>query len=174
MAKTKEQKKEMVLSLQEKVDGAKSAVLFNYKGLKVKEIEELRRNLREKGVEVGVVKNTLLKIVLKQKGIEIANEDFDKPMAVAFGHEDEVAAAKEISGFAKKHEALEVLGGILENKMISASAVNQLAQLPSREELYAKLVGSIASPLSGLVNVMSGNIRGLVNVINAYKDKKAV
>lgn len=171
MPKTKEQKEQLLAGLNDKLQSAKSAVLVDYKGLKVNETEELRQILREKQIEFNVVKNTLVKIALKKQGIEFDASIFDKPVAIAFTLTDEVAPAKEINLFAKKHEALEILAGILEHKMIDASAVRQLASLPSREELLAKMVGSIASPLSGMVNVLAGNIRGLVNVINAYKSK---
>jgi large subunit ribosomal protein L10 len=172
MAKTREKKEELINSTLAKLESAKSAVIVNYKGLKVKETEELRKNLLQKGVSFNVAKNTLVKIALKKNGIEFDEEIFKKPVAIAFATTDEVAPAKEIDLFAKKHEALEILGGILESKMIDAAAVKKLASLPSREELLAKMVGSIASPLSGMVNVLAGNIRGLVNVLNAVAGNK--
>jgi large subunit ribosomal protein L10 len=173
MAKTKEKKEELINKFDEQLSVAKAAVLVDYKGLKVSETEELRKALRAKGVQFNVTKNSLVKIALKKHGIEFDAEVFKKPVAIAFAVEDEVAPAKEIDLFAKKHEAVEILGGILEKKMIDSAAVKQLASLPSREELLAKAVGSIASPLSGFVNVLVGNIRGLVNVLNALKDSKA-
>jgi len=172
MAKTREQKDQMIQSLDQKLQNMKSAVFVDYKGMKVKDISTLRRTLREKKVDFNVAKTTLLKIALEKNKIVIDQELLKKPLAVAFAMEDEVAPAKEISNFAKTNEAIEILAGLLENKEISADEVKRLAALPSREELYAKIVGSIASPLSGLVNVMAGNLRGLVNVLNAYKDTK--
>jgi len=173
MAKTRVQKESSVAALNEKLDQAKSAVLIDYKGLKVKETEELRGILRQKNVDFHITKNTLVKIALKKHGIEFDSDIFKKPIAIAFAMEDEVTPAKEINLFAKKHEVLEILGGILEKKMIDAAAVKQLASLPSREELLAKMVGSIASPLSGILNVLAGNLRGLVNILNAYKEVKS-
>jgi len=173
MPKTRAKKEELISKIESQLTEAKSAVLVNYKGLKVIETEELRNALREKGVSFNVAKNTLVKIALKKHGIAFEKGIFEKPVAIAFAVTDEVAPAKEIDLFAKKHEALEILGGILEKKMIDASAVKQLASLPSREELLAKMVGSISAPLSGMVNVLAGNIRGLVNVLNSYKEKKA-
>jgi large subunit ribosomal protein L10 len=85
--------------------------------------------------------------------------------------EDEVAPAKEITLFAKKNAAIEILGGILERKFIDDAMVRKLALLPSREQLHAQVVGTIAAPLSGLVNVFAGNMRGLVNVLNNHKEK---
>ena len=171
MPKTKEYKAKVVDTLTEHLQQSKSAVLVGYKGLKVTETEELRNKLREKNIHFHVTKNTLFKIALSKTGIKVAPELLDKPMAIAFAMEDEVAPAKEIDLFAKQHEAIEILGGILENEFIDERAIKQLASLPSKEELYAKVVGSIASPLSGMVNVLAGNIRGLVNVLGQYRDK---
>lgn len=173
MTKTREQKENLVTGLNKKLDQAKSAVLIDYKGLKVKETEELRNILRGKNVDFHITKNSLVKIALKKHGIEFDANIFKKPVAIAFAMEDEIVPAKEINLFAKKHEALEILGGILEKKMIDAIAVKQLASLLSREELLAKMVGSIASPLSGMVNVLAGNLRGLINILSAYKGAKS-
>lgn len=173
MAKTKAQKEEQLNRLNEKVAGMKSAVIVEYKGLKVKETEELRNNLRKNDVDFHVAKATLAKMALKNQGIEIDETVFDKPFAIAFAMKDEVAGAKEIDAFTKKNEVLQVLGGILEGKFIDAAAVKRLAALPSREQLLGQLVGTIAAPMSGMVNVLAGNMRGLVNVLNARKDKIA-
>lgn len=172
MAKTKEQKTEIIDKITKELNEAKSAVLIDYKGLKVKDSEDLRKLLRAKGATLNVAKNTLVKIALKKEGIEFDESIFKKPVAIAFSKDDEVAPAKEISLFAKKNEAVEILGGILEKKMIDGESVKRLAELPSKEELLAKAVGSIASPLSGMVNVLSGNLRSLVNVLKNIEKAK--
>lgn len=171
MAKTKVQKEKMISDLDQKISDMKSAVLIDYRGMKVKEIEELRGLLRAQKVSFNVSKNTLTKIALKKNGIEFDEGIFKKPVAIAFAMNDEVAPAKEISLFAKKNEAIEILGGILERKFIDETMVKQLATLPTKEQLIGKLVGTIAAPLSGMVSVFAGNIRGLVNVLNAHKEK---
>lgn len=171
MAKTKEQKTQIIEQIALELKEAKSAVLIDYKGLKVKDSEELRTLLRSKGATLSVAKNTLVKIALKKEGISFNEEIFKKPVAIAFSKEDEVAPAKEISLFAKKNQAVEILGGILESKMIDADSVKRLAELPTKEELLAKAVGSIASPLSGMVNVLAGNIRSLVSVLKNIETK---
>lgn len=171
MAKTREQKEKLLSSLEDKVARMKSAVIVDYKGLKVKDTEDLRNKLREKGVLFNISKNSLTKIVLTKHGIEFDENVFKKPVAVAFAMEDEIAPAREIALFAKTNEALEILGGILEKKYIDDKMVKRLAALPTREELRGRLVGTIAAPLSGMVTVLSGNIRGLVNVLNAHKEK---
>jgi len=173
MPKTKEYKSELVDKLTSKIKEAKSAVLVDYKGLKVKDISNLRNRLRESQVDFNVTKNTLFKIVLKKEGIEFDQALFDKPLAVAFSFGDEVSPAKEITLFAKDHETMAIVGGILEKKMIDAEMISRLAKLPSREELLAKAVGSISAPISGFVNVLAGNIRSFVNVLNGIREKKA-
>ncbi|OQB05560.1 MAG: 50S ribosomal protein L10 [bacterium ADurb.Bin212] len=172
MPKSKDTKEKLVAGLFEDFDKAKSAVLVDYKGLKVKESEELRKALRNESISFRVVKNSLLKIVLKEKKIEVDQEVLDKPLALAIGFQDEAVPAKAINDYAKNHEALEIVGGILENEFISESKVKQLAMLPSRQELQAKLLGTISAPMSGFVNVAAGNIRGLINVIRAKAEAK--
>lgn len=172
MAKTKEQKAQLIESLDQRIENMKSAVIVEYKGLKVKEIEELRSTLRKQKVDFNVAKNTLVRIALKKHGIEIDEGILSKPIAIAFAMEDEVAPAKEIALFAKKSEAIAILGGILEKKFIDESAVKQLASLPTREQLLGQVVGTISAPLSGFVNVMAGNMRGLVNALKALEASK--
>ena len=173
MAKTREAKAKLIDKLDQQVANMKSAVIVEYRGLKVKDIEALRNLLREKKVEFNVTKNTLVRIALRKHNVEFDEEAMKRPVAIAFAMEDEVSSAKEITLFAKKNEAVKILGGILESKAISVEAVKQLASLPTREQLLAQVVGTISAPLTGFVNVMGGNVRGLVNVMNALKEKKA-
>ncbi|MFA6081934.1 MAG: 50S ribosomal protein L10 [Patescibacteria group bacterium] len=172
MAKTKEAKNQLKDSLSDKLKRAKIAVLLKYQGLKVKDLEELRKSLRNMGIDMVVPKNSIAKISLKEQGIEVTGDAFSQPLAMIFSYDDEVKPAKEITLFAKSHEIVEILGGILENKMIDASVIKQLSTLPSREELLAKMVGSIASPLNGLVNVLSGVPRSLVNALKQIELQK--
>ncbi len=173
MAKTREQKERDLTKLVERLDTAKLAVLTDYRGLDVPAIEELRANLREKGIAFSVAKNTLLKRAASQSAKEITElEVFTGPMAVAFGY-DEVEAAKVIADFAKEHPELEVVGGIDDaGAVLSKEAVMALAKLPSREQLLAQVVGTVAAPLSGMVRVLNGNVSGLVYALQAIKDKK--
>lgn len=173
MAKTKQQKEDFIKDFKEKLDKAKSLVFVHFDGLKVKEIEELRKLFRAEKVEYVVAKKTLLKKVFEQAGIE--NYDpatFEKEVGVAFGIDDEVAPARIIQKFAKDHEALQAFGGVLENSFVGQEKVIELSKLPSKEELLAKVVGSINAPVSGFVNVLAGNLRNLVYVLSAVKDNK--
>lgn len=173
MAKTREQKERDQQRLVESLDSAKLAVLTDYRGLDVSASEELRAHLRDKGINFVVAKNTLLKRAAQLSAKEITElEIFSGPMAVAFGA-DEVEAAKVIADFAKEHPELEIVGGIDEaGAVISKEAVMALAQLPSREQLIAQVVGTVAAPLSGMVRVMNGNLSGLVYALSAIQEKK--
>jgi large subunit ribosomal protein L10 len=173
MAISKDKKEVLVAELTEKLSGSKAVVFTDFRGLTVEELEEVRNKLRAEGISFKVVKNTLFHIAAKNAGLELTEEATGgRPVAVAFGAGDEVAPAKITNEFAKKNDKFAIIGGILEGKQITDIAVKSLANMPSREELYAKIVGSIASPMSGMVNVLSGNLRGLVNVLNAIKDTK--
>lgn len=174
MAKTKQEKESIVIQLREQLEQAKSAVIMNYKGLTVSDTEELRSNLRKNQVSFSVVKNSLLKIVFNEKKIDAGDEILDQPLAIAFGREDEIIAANQVYKFSKGHEKLEILGGIFEKGYVGKDKIIALANLPSREELYAKIVGSLAAPMSGMVNVLQGNLRGLVSILSQYKTSKEV
>lgn len=173
MPKTRSEKEKTVTTLAEKLGKMRSVIFANYEGLTVAEIQDLRKELKKEGVDYSVVKKTLLKIALKEAGKDIDPKTISGNFGTAISYEDEVAPARIMASFAKKHEALKMVAGILEDRLIPAEKVNALAKLPSKQELLAKLVGSINAPISGFVNVLAGNLRGLVNVLNAIKDNKA-
>ena len=173
MPKSKQQKTAIVKDLSDRLSKSKSLVFTKYHGLKVSEIRELRGKMQEQGADYSVVKNSLLKVAWDKSELKDAKlEKQAGPLAVAFGYEDEVAPAKLCWQFARKHKALEITGGILDKDLLTKEAVVNLAKLPSKNELIAKVVGSIGAPLSGLVNVLVGNLRGLVNVLSAIKEQK--
>lgn len=174
----KQYKIDIVQELKEKIERAQSIVFVDYKGIKVSQDTELRRRARAASVEYIVAKNRMFKIALKEAGID---EDFDEVLkgttAFAFSYEDAIAPAKLIFDFAKEttkkdKKIINIKAGCLEGKRISATEVEDLAKLPPREVLVAKLLGSLQSPISGLVNVLQGNIRNLVYVLNAIKENK--
>lgn len=173
MLLTRDKKKEIIEQLKDRLERAKSVVFTDYQGLKVSELQSLKDRLREKGIDYKVVKNTLVKIALKDKNLKIDETILDKPTAVAFGYTDEVEPNKIVYKFSKENEKLEILGGIVNKEFMDVSKVKSLALLPSREELYAKVVGSIAAPLSGFINVLQGNLRGLVSVLKQYSEQKS-
>lgn len=174
MPKTKIQKQTDLRSLEAKIKEAKSIVFASYNALGVKESEELRNQLRKEQGEMIVAKKTLLNRALKSAEIEGADaKNFDGQVAVLFSNTDEVAAAKLLKEFRKANkDKVDFAGGILEGKFINKASVIALADLPSKHELLARLVGTINAPVSGFVNVLAGNLRGLLNVVTAIKDSK--
>ena len=172
MAKTKEQKQVHVDALVADLKESKSAVIANFQGLTVQATEELRAKCRENNIKFIATKKTLLKRALSALDLDVDTKSFEGGVSVAFGLTDEVAPAKVIADFAKDNEIVTMFGGVLEGSYIDNAKVAELSKLPSKEELYARLVGSINAPVSGFVNVLAGNIRGLANVLNAIKDNK--
>lgn len=173
MPKTRKQKETVVQNLAEKLKRMRSIVFANYEGLTVKEVEELRRELAKADVTYTVVKKTLLARAMKEAGQTIDPRSITGNFGTAIAFEDEVAPARIMATFAKQHEALHLVAGVLENKLLDAPAVLALAKLPSKQELLGRAVGSIAAPLSGFVNVLAGNLRGLVYALQAIKESKS-
>ena len=174
MPKTKQQKEITIKSLVDGLKQAKAVVFANFQGLKVSESEELRRECRKNDIKVLAAKKTLVKKACEDIGL--ANVDpkvFQGGVATFMGMNDEVVAAKIVNTFAKTHDVLKIFGGTLEGKFVDASAVKNLAALPSKTELLSRLVGSINAPVSGFVNVLAGNLRNLVGVLNNIKNVKA-
>lgn len=174
MPKTKGQKKHILTDLENKISRAKSVVFANFNGLGVKENEELRAKLKSENSEYYVAKKTLLGLAYKDKDIDSLDiKNFNGQVATVFGYDDEVAPAKILDQFKKDNEdKINFIGGILEGKYIDAEKVGSLAKLPSKIELYAKLVGSINAPVSGFVNALAGNLRNLIYVLRAIEEKK--
>ncbi|MBW6431608.1 50S ribosomal protein L10 [Patescibacteria group bacterium] len=172
MAISRKKKEELVEQVAEKIKDSKSIVFADYQGLTVAEISEIRAELRRQGLEMKVIKQNIFAIAAKNAGAEIKTEDLKgHPIAYVFSP-DEVAGAKTVYDFTKKNEKFQLVGGSLEGKSLSMEELTALATMPSREELYAQVVGSIAAPLRGLVSVLGGNLRGLVSVLNQYAEQK--
>lgn len=171
--KVLEQKKQIVQELAEKVKAAQSIVLADYRGLTVEQDTELRNTLRAAGVEYKVVKNTLTSFAMKESGLEGLDTFLNGPTAMAISSTDAVAPAKVLTNFAKKFEKFELKAGVVEGKIINVEGIKALAELPSREVLVAKVLGSFNAPIAGFVNVLNGNIRGLVVALNAVAEQKA-
>ena len=172
MAKTKLQKEQDIALLAQDLKDSKAAVFANFQGLKVSESEELRGICREQGIKYSASKKTLLKRALADVGLDVDTKAFEGGIATVLGVQDEVAPAQVIAGFAKSHEVVTIFGGILEGQFIDAAKVLELSKLPSKQQLLGHLVGALNAPISGFVNVLAGNLRGLVNVLNAVKDTK--
>lgn len=176
MPKTKEQKREILRDLAAKISKAKSVVFAKFNKLTVKENQNLRNELKKEASEYYVAKKTLMDLAFKDLKLEGLNvKSFAGQIAAVFGYGDEVAPAKTVALFKKKledKEKIEFIGGILEGKFIGEEKIKFLASLPGRQELYAKIVGSLNAPISGFVNVLAGNLRSLVYVLKAIESKK--
>ncbi len=174
MQQTKQEKEALVSEVADKIKGSKALVFANFKGVSVKDITSIRRELRKSGSSWQVLKKTLLNIALKDAGVEVDARALDGQVGVAFS-QDEVAAAKVIADFQKanKDVTLTIEGGALGSKSLSANEVKALAKLPSQDELRAQLVGTLQAPIAGFVRTLSANLSGLMRVLKAIEEKKA-
>lgn len=173
MALSKEKKQKMLTGVTESLKNMKTCVLSDFSNVKVSDIQDLRKKLRETNAYMRVVKNTLFKKALDANKLKIDETVLTKPLAIAFDENDEVNPAKIIYEKTKEVENLNILGAIVNGEFFGPEKVSELAKMPSREQLYAKVVGSIGAPISGMVNVLAGNLRGLVSVLNQYKEQKS-
>ncbi len=172
MAVTKEKKTDILKDLDDRFGRASSIYFTDYRGLTVKEMGDLRDRLRAEGIDFRVAKKTLMRLALKHSNLpEAPSEVMQGPVGVAFGYDDVIAAVKILHTFSKEKDSLKILGGLVEGKFISQAEATELAQLPSREELLAKLVGSMNAPISGLYGVLSGLLRNFVYVLKAIEGK---
>ena len=162
----------MVEEIQERLSRVQGAVLTDYRGLNAAEMTALRKELREAGVEYKVFKNTLTILAAREANLEELVPLLTGPTAFAFGYNDPVAPAKIISEFAKKSKALEIKGGGVEAQIIGPEGVADLANLPSREVLLSMVLRGMQGPMTGMVNVLQGNIRNFVYALNAIKEQK--
>ena len=150
---TKAFKSEKIDAIKSKIEKAQVAVITEYKGLTVEEITKLRREIQKDGGDYMVTKNTLAKIAVKGTEYEALAEKLTGPIALAFGFEDPVSPAKAVTKFIKETKKGEILGAVLDGKLLTVEETKALAALPSKEELYAKMLGSINSPASGIATL---------------------
>jgi large subunit ribosomal protein L10 len=170
MALTKEQKKQIVSGLKEKMAEQNAMFFVSVNNIKVEDLLGLRRDLRAQEGHIQVAKKTLIDLALKDSGYTTSVRDLEGEVAIVFALNDQVLPAKSIYNFSKENENLKILGGILEKEFKNTQEIIKLAQLPTKEELMAKVVGSINAPLSGFVSVLQGNLRGLVSVLSQIKN----
>ena len=168
----KEQKAEQVELLTEKLKKAKVAVLTDYRGLTVKQMQDLRGKLRTGNVEYRVVKNTLARRAADTAGYKDLDSELKGPVAIAFGYDDVSLPPRLINEFVRTTRLkLEVVGGLVEGRVVNRDQIKQLADLPSREVLLAQLLGTLQSPVAQLVGIMQTPVQQLIGVLNAYKTK---
>ncbi len=155
------------------LSSAQSIVLFDYAGMTVEQMTAFRAKCREEGIECKVVKNRLAKIAADQAEVEVLKEHLKGPLALLMAAESQVAPAKIATEFAKDIEALEIRGGVVDGEFLDAAQVASLAKVPSRDELIAKMMGSINSPLTGVCGTVNGVMSALVRAVDAVAKQKA-
>lgn len=163
-----QEKADTIDDLAAQLSRAKLAILTDYRGLDVAGLQGLRATLRPLNAEFRIAKNTLTRIASEKAGIDGLTPMLDGPLALVLAFDDVVAPSKAISDFARTSRILTIKGGVLENSVVTAKQIEDLATLPSREELLSKLLGLLNSPIQGLVNALSSPSRSIVQVLNAY------
>ena len=164
----KERKAELVDLIKEKLGRAEIVIATDYRGLTVAEISELRQKLRQQGVEYRVVKNTLAGFAATAAGKPDLSKSLGGPTALAFGYDDVIQPAKILLDYQRSSEGvLSIKGGVLREKLLTAEDIAALAKLPPKDELIAKFVGLVQSPIYRLLTVLNGNLQGLAGVLQA-------
>ncbi len=173
MAKTRAQKAEVIAKITDRFKRMKGAAFSQVMGYTMEDADKLRVIAAEKNVDVFVAKKTLLTLAAKAAGITgVDTNSLNGSVLVAVSYSDEVSAAKMLKDLAKQKETIKMLAGVLEGKFVGEAEVKKLADLPSKEQLLGQLVGTLNAPVSGFVNVLAGNLRGLVTVLGAIEAKK--
>lgn len=170
---TKAFKSEKIDAIKSKIEKAQVAVITEYQGLTVEDITKLRREIQKGGGDYMVTKNTLAKIAVKGTEYEALAEKMTGPIALAFGFEDPVSPAKAVVKFIKESKKGAIVGAVLDGKLMTEAETRALADLPSKEELYAKMLGSINSPASGIVGSINAVMSQLTRAMAAVRDQKA-
>jgi large subunit ribosomal protein L10 len=164
----------IVEELKNKIEKSKTILFADYRGLSAEQINELRSKIKNEGGEVVVAKNTLIKEALKQNNIDtkVLDNDLKGPTTAVFSYDDEISNIKTIVEYAKDTELPKVKSALVEGVYANSSKVLEISEIPSKEELVARLVGGLKSPLSGLTNTLGGVQRKFVYAVNAIKTKK--
>lgn len=170
---TKAFKQDKVSQMKEKVDKAQVAIVTEYKGYSVEEITNLRRALQKEGGDYMVTKNTLAKLAIKGTPYEVLAETLKGPIAIAFGYEDQVAPAKALSKFIKDTKKGEIIAAAMDGRLMTAAEAKALATLPSKEEIYAKMLGCVNSPATGIVGSINAVMASLTRAVAAVRDQKS-
>lgn len=168
----KEEKSQVVSEMAQKLASCQAAFLADYRGLTVEQVNHLRGELKKVGVEYRVIKNTLLRLASKGTDVECLSEYLQGPNAIALAETDPVGPAKVLTEFAKDNKAFEVRAAELNGKLLSFEDIKALAELPGREELLGKMLGSINAPVSNFVGVLAAVPRNFVQVLAAIQQQK--
>lgn len=170
---TKAFKENKIETIKAQLEKAQVAIVTEYRGLSVEEITTLRRRLQKEDGDYTVTKNTLAKIAVKGTEFEVLADAFKGPIALAFGFKDQVSPAKVLATFIKEAKKGEIIAAALDGKLLSAGEAKALANLPSKEEIYAKMLGCINSPASGIANSVNAVMSQLTRAMAAVRDQKS-
>ncbi len=162
-----------VQAITERMQAAQSMILADFSGLTVEQMTKFRSECREKAIDCRVVKNRLAKIACDNAEVAVMKDHLKGPTAILFGMESQVDPAKVVVDFAKDNEAMKVKGGVVDGQFLDSDQVVALSKVPSKEELYAKMMGSINSPLTGVVFGINGVMGALARTIDAVAKQKA-
>jgi len=173
LAISREQKKEIVAQYQEWMDKSQAIIMTHYIGLTMKDMDALRKKVRDAGGEFHVLKNSLCKLALQNAGLELVEEHFEASTAAGFAFEDAPGLAKAMTDFAKEVEFLKIKGGYMEENPVSAAEITALAELPPLPVMRAQLLSTILAPASQLVRLLSEPGRQVAAVLQAYADQEA-
>ncbi len=170
----KPKKTEIIKAVGDKFSKAKGAYFTDYKGMSVSQMNDLRGEFFEADIDYNIVKKTLTKRAAKKAGYDDIDALIDGQMGIAFSYDDPVVPAKVISSFLKKNkvESPRITGCIFEGQYFGADRVSEIKNLPSRDELIGKFMGTLNAPMGNLVNVLRSSLSNLVGALNALKDKK--
>lgn len=171
MAITKQQKEEILADLIDKFSNAKSVAFGQYDGMSVDELSTMRREMRESNVEFKVAKKTLLKLAAKEQGLELPDDIIEGTIGAVFSYDDAVSGPRIVRTTAKKVEVLKLMGGIMEGKILSIDEMNELSSLPSRDQLLAKFMMMIWSPLQSFHGAISSPLSSFARAMSAYADQ---
>lgn len=173
MPKTRDQKTKILEDLKDRVAKSKSLVFTDYKGMTMSQMQTLRHSLDELSAQFTITKNNLLKIALKENGFKVDDDAiFEGPIATLFSYGDEIAPIKALTKALKDNGIGKTKAGFINTEYLTDAQVNKLAQLPGKDELRAKVVGSLGAPLYGIVGVLQANLRNLVYVLSQISDKR--
>lgn len=169
----KPEKVAAVDTVKERISRSKSIIVTDYRGLTVAQMTDLRTRLRKEGVEYKIVKNRLAKIALRDSGMDTLDDFLKGTTALAFGIKDPVGPAKVLTAYAKENEKLKVIGGLMDNRVINVASITELSQMPSREVLLSRMLGSLTSPVQKLAYGLHQTVAKVVYALDAVARQKA-
>ena len=173
MALSKEQKARTVEKLRESIAKQKAMVFVNFAGLTAQETEDLRAKLKENNAKFVIAKKTLAKLAFSQEGIDMSEQTMTNELGIVFAFGDEISPAKATYNFSKTQKNLQIIGGHGESGFINQEDMIVLAQLPSKQELFGRLVGTLSAPIANFISVQRENIKGLIYALKAIEQNNS-